>query len=276
MFQSLLVSLVADQTLQDFPKRLPSSLREQYRIAIHATNEYLEKTWQNNEGLNEIDFKTTDDNATLFSQATVGIIFESSMAVVRERREEIPKIASFFDCDRVIQAQQLVMLFAQIDAFLALTVRAICIAKPDVLKKERKQISWQRVMEANSIDELKGELIEHFIYDMGREGELTLRLESLRQQFGLTLDTSRAHVPDIQLLERVRDITVHNGGRVSQQFIKRTGQKVPVGGSYPVKDSDVLKLFLFAKRLCGSLYVEVSKKFFDKQDTQITGVMHQL
>jgi hypothetical protein len=126
---------------------------------------------------------------------------------------------------------------------------------------------------ATSRDDLQDLMIEKLVFGMSWRGDLKQRLESLNKTFGITLDTSKV-VPYIQILEKVRNIVVHNGGRVSQEFIDRTRiRDVSIGDNYPVSEMDVLRLFRFARQLCGSLYTEVSTKFLDKKPSEITGVM---
>jgi len=276
MFQSLLVSIIAGESLKDFPQKLPQHLREQYSDGIHTARKTAADLKVGPDGTYEMDFNLYGKQA-LFSQAAVGIIFEGSLVIAHHPHK--PPItsslfASLFDCDRTIQAHQLVMLFTQIEAFLSQTIRTICLAKPDVLKRRNQGISWQHVMEAVSLDDLKDLMIDRLAFSMSWRGDLKQRFESLNKIFGITLDASKADLHAIQILEKVRNIIVHNGGKVSQEFINRTHiRDVSVGDSYPVNEKDVLRLFRFARQLCGSLYIEVSTKFLDKKPSEITGVM---
>jgi hypothetical protein len=277
MFQSLLISIISGESLKDFPQKLPQHLRKQYSEGIRAAGKARADLKVGPDGTFEIDFNLYSKHA-LFSQVAVGIIFEGSLVIAHDPQKSplTPSLfASLFDCDRTIQAQQLVMLFTQIEAFLAQTIRTICLAKPDVLKRYERKIRPQHVEGTASLDDLMDLLIDQLVFDMSWRGALKQRLESVSKTFGITLDTSRV-APAIQILEKVRNILVHNGGRVSQEFIDRTRiRNVSIGENYPINEMDVLRLFRFAQQLCGSLYIEVSTKFLDKKPSEITGVMHR-
>src|SRR5437667_11085606 len=80
MFQSLLVSIIAGESLKDFPQKLPQHLREQYSDGIHTARKTAADLKVGPDGTYEMDFNLYGKQA-LFSQAAVGIIFEGSLVI---------------------------------------------------------------------------------------------------------------------------------------------------------------------------------------------------
>jgi hypothetical protein len=277
LHQTRLVSLASQEILKDFPHSLPSPLKEQYEKSMTELIEAFLGTQVTKDGLMAVRLpKTMAEKNMGFSHAALGLFMENALARRGEHPEEkatVPRI----DFEHLLQTQQLVMLFAFIDAFLADAVRVICKAKPEVLKKDSKTITWERVVSSKDLEELKNELVETFAYDLGWRRNVSGRLDFLRSQFGLTLDCSQVDIASLEKLEKVRDIAVHNGGRVSHEFVQRTGERqLLIGQVYPVAATDIEHLSIFARQLCGSIFAEVSVKFLGRKESEVTGVLAKL
>ncbi len=250
IYQTQLLSLAAGEVLKDFPRKLPSALNERYWKTIEHLYKIINSELVRR-GFVSGDAKVDLDDAELsdvFSQTVLGSFIEGIFAgeISKSDNGKVRQI----DFEYLLRTQQLVMLFAFVDAFLADTVRVICKAKPNVLKKNSKTITWERVASASSLEQLKDEMADMFAYDLGWRQDITGRLETLRSQFGLTLDCSKVDTSRLEKLEKVRDIVVHNGGRISREFVQRTGEEhLVLGQLYQVKDNDIEQLSTFARAL---------------------------
>lgn len=70
-----------------------------------------------------------------------------------------------------------------------------------------------------------------------------------------------------------RNAIVHNGGKVNEEFIKKSKNiDINIGELLPLDVGILNKVYGSVSALAGELFLEVSKKFFDKDETSITGV----
>jgi hypothetical protein len=152
------------------------------------------------------------------------------------------------------------MHFAHLDAFMADTVRAICKARPDVLKSGRK-LDWEAIVSSGGWEGLMTRLADQYAYEFGWES-VTERLKVMQERLGLTLACPREHTRLLEEAELTRHVVVHNGGRVSQQYIQRTGcTDLRIGQFVPVTPTYVAQVARCAWSVAGALCVAVARAY---------------
>jgi hypothetical protein len=95
MFQSLLISIIAGESLKEFPQKLPQHLRKQYSEGIRAAGKARADLKVGPDGTFEIDFNLYGKQE-LFAQAAVGIIFEGSLVIAHDPQK--PPLTSTVIC----------------------------------------------------------------------------------------------------------------------------------------------------------------------------------
>lgn len=121
---------------------------------------------------------------------------------------------------RAVLSQQLIMIFAHLDSFIADSVRVICEALPDVLKSRDRKLEWERIINCGSWDELLEHLIEEYVARSDR-GPVLDRIDNMKRTFGLDLRVDNRALGTLEVAENVRHAFVHSGGRADSSFLNR-------------------------------------------------------
>ncbi|MFQ5848679.1 MAG: hypothetical protein ACE5IQ_13545 [Candidatus Methylomirabilales bacterium] len=157
------------------------------------------------------------------------------------------------------------MLFAHLDAFLADTVRAICFKCPEVLKCDKK-MDWAQIIACGSWETVLDRLVEEYVFAFGWPG-LTKRVEHMKERIGLELEVPEEELQEIRGAELIRDVIVHNGGQVSQEYLNRSGRTdVAVGDGIDVGGEELRKVSGAMRRLAEGIAKATAKKFFEKEE----------
>ena len=114
------------------------------------------------------------------------------------------------------------MGFAHTSAFLADSVRTICTQRPAVLKSDKK-IDWKTLIELGNWDCILSEMIEQYVYESGWESISDIT-DSVRKWLGLSIRIEQDTINRIQAAELLRLLLVHSGGRVSSEYLTRSGR----------------------------------------------------
>jgi len=267
--QTMFLSAVTGEIFKDFPTGLPPAFGVKYQKLLTDLIKAIESTKRSPDGRYHVDYNAISGDEE-FSSIAIMMVVESAIA---KRGVPTPK-SDVSDFDRFLTSLQLVMLFAYIDAFLADTIRIVCRARPEVLKKQSKKIAYDRVIASRSLHQLKDELVDDFAFELGRQTDIKGRLKFFKDHFGIVVKCPATDLQGLAKLERIRDIVVHNGGRVSLEFMRKTGEKrFALGQVYPLTSKEIRALALFARRLSGSIFVEVSTKFLKRELSQISSIL---
>ncbi len=173
--------------------------------------------------------------------------------------------------ERLLYQQELSILFAQLDAFMADTLRVICQLRPEVLKKN-KQIDWATIVSAGGWQEVLDLLTEEYVFEFGWP-PLPKRLKMLREQFGIELSLRDSDWALLEEAENIRNIVVHNGGRINKEYINRTGRcELIIGDFIPLTSAYLESAEEVLRMLVSSLFLAVSEKFFGLDASKIREV----
>jgi hypothetical protein len=270
--QTATLGRLAREALSDFPRQLPEEVREPYLRAVKQVRSIL--------GASLDDKGSPEASAGPSSGEIEGVpqghrVDEASddllahllpMFVALVRLGYAPECVQF---DRVLRSQQLVMLLAYLDGFMADSLTVICRARPEVMKSSEK-LDWAVVLECAGWEELLNHLGERYVFQFVR---LTLpeRIEFLRERLRLDVECS-----DRKLLgeaERARDAVVHNCGRADQEYIRRTGRNdLAIGDLVPISAEHLDRVLWVTRMLAADVFVSVSKEFFNIDDSQLSMV----
>jgi len=256
--QTSLLTRVASEVLKDFPRKLPDNLyrtlKEDLRKAVDAFRRLFSVSRPGEESPT-ITFQTEGD----IFQPTFDMY--SAQAMLGHRIQ--PQ-----DFMRTLCSQELVMLFAHLDAFIADSVRAICQVRPEVLKRD-KTIEWKIIFDCGGWEHLVNHLIERYVYEFGW-GTVRKRIGFVTKEFGLEVEMSEASLRLIDEAENTRNIVVHNGGRVSQEYIARTGRTdVTLGELVPLPLEYVERAAIETRMLASVVMECVARKFFNIKDADL-------
>ena len=307
MNMARVIAKAADHLLQDFPTRLPEQLQAKLHFGEEVFKGALADLVRSKPGEEKFYVAAIVDESSeildsYFDDAP-GIVEPVLDAYLNAVLLGIPKETLLFG--EQVYVQQLVMTFAHLDAFIADSVRAICQACPDVLKSSRK-VDWATIVSIGNWEGLFQTLVDTYVYQFGFQSVVG-RIDKMRSQFGLELDLDERLMRALEVGEMIRNLFVHNGGRVNQDFIDRTatihlqmdeetipGHKwVPLvyfhnreqadeqaqglqAGDIIRWDSEIAEgTSKYVKMAAGEIFVAISTKFFDKKRSELTGVVRQ-
>jgi hypothetical protein len=264
--QTRLLSLIAGEALKEFPQNIPQKLKKPL-----AKN--LEKIVKALEGaLSEVEkgsVKERKKSARLvhINGKEIKSDIITSFFNVTSSFMQMKKGASLKDVDyeRLALSQELVMYFAHLDGFMAESLRAICYLHPEVMKS-KKTIDWDILIPLNGWEELMDYLIERYSMDFIWES-IQKRLEFLKKKLGLIIECPESDVKLLGEAENIRHLVVHNGGRISQEYIDRTGaDNLVIGDFITITPKYLAKLYYTSLHLASDIFIAVSKKFFNVEE----------
>lgn len=270
--QTHIVTIVANEILTDFPKQMPEKIRkpleDDLQHLAYCLSVNLDETEQHDAQKN---FQGHD---VRHSESADGFeLFHSVLNLQMNRVMLYSKKESEIEFSNTLLSQELVMLMAHIDAFMGDTIRIICQAHPEILNR-KKEIKWNTVLSCGNWDNLMDFMIEEYNYEFGRKS-FNEQIQIIRTTFGIKLNYPRADEEFIFLedMRNNRNAIVHNGGKVNEDFIKKSKNiDINIGELLPLDVGILNKVYGSVSVLAGELFLEVSKKFFDKDETSITGV----
>ena len=87
---------------------------------------------------------------------------------------------------------------------------------------------------------------------------------------GLNIEIPNSEFSILEEAENIRNIVVHNGGRISQEYINRTEKSgLNVGDLIPITAEFMEKVSYISLLLGWDIFVLVSKKFFNIDDSKL-------
>jgi hypothetical protein len=257
-----ILNTVGQEVLPDFPHNLPEDLRDKVAICgKRQLKEYSEAT--KSEGRWEFRYSEDTDVAERLGFLTFSLI----RAIIPSRRlpdnEETNRIINGA-FKRLIDAQALIMLFAYLDAFMADSLRAICQVCPQVMKSEKKiDWTWNVALDIAMTENLISHLTDRCVLDFGHLG-IPERVKVLKNKpFNLEFECTE-EVKVLESAEQLRHIAVHNGGRASQEYLKRTRRTdVAVGEYVPISFGSLQRTMAASQMLAYNLFESIENKYFD-------------
>ncbi len=106
--------------------------------------------------------------------------------------------------------------------YLSEILRRVFVHKPETLRTA-EQVSVREVLEAGEMNEFIKRIAEKKVIELGYES-LEGIMKYLNERLGLDLDTQTKEFRAAKEYIEVRHIIAHNGGRVSELLLRRTGR----------------------------------------------------
>jgi len=264
--QARIAAAAARRILRDFPTRLPIAEQRELEAGWQQMGLSLAKDIEpeikagKKSGViesTEVPFPADPPDALVSS-----VLLLYMCTLVRNEGEPGLKAISF---DRLMSEQELVVAIAQLDAFLSACVREMCTARPELLRSG-KVMTREDMLAAGSWDLLLAQVVDNHVFDFGVE-PLARRVRALRERYGLRITLTDPELKDLQDVESVRHLVLHNGGRVSQEFIRRTGrQDLPLNDRCPIAERTVSTAHQLSWFLAADVLFAIGEKYFEFDD----------
>lgn len=261
--QSMVMTLVSHEVLGEWPKSLPEKIQKPLASARKKWGELWTARFDDKITSSQLDDEI-DGLISEMKNEGLSPLFGAAiqMHIYRPNLE-----SSEIDFNRIVNSQAYVMAFAHMDAFITDSFRAICRVRPEVMKSEKK-IEWADIISCGSWDKLLTHLIEQSSFQFGWQSVLK-RLEFLRNQIGLTISITEEQLRLIDDAELIRNVLVHNGGSVSQEFLERSKRTdLNLGEQIPLTIDSTRNIIRTISELGNALYKSVAKKFYDKDNPE--------
>lgn len=151
----------------------------------------------------------------------------------------------------VVEQSLFVNLFSEYDFFFGIILRELYRRRPDLLASLSKQISFDELIKFESIDSIKNSVLEAEIDSIRRESYVE-QFSILNRKFGLPL-TKFQEWPDFVESSQRRNLLVHCGGHVSEQYLQvcdaagykfaerpKVGDRLSIGQHYFEKSAGLI------------------------------------
>jgi hypothetical protein len=158
----------------------------------------------------------------------------------RDEAEALLKASEFMHANtsehfpEMLAEMCLVTLFARYDAFFSDVLTCVYRSRPELLKSG-KQVTYEAVLGADSLEELRDELIHREIQDW----RLSLRgqLEEAERRFGIEIAPPHDEAWVLIEASERRNLLVHKGGRVDTHYLRAVpSSRLEVGLRLSVDD----------------------------------------
>lgn len=225
-------------------------------------------------------------------------IIESEEGSNGEGKLEIPsdKIKEFIELNekasttslahKLLPINFVVSFVSQYDAFLGGLIRAMFIAKPELLNNSEKNIQFSELLQYSTIEDARESLIEKEVESVIRESHLK-QFKWLEGKLNITLRKDLPSFNDfIEITER-RNLFVHCNGIVSRQYLEvceenqvkgieklKIGEQLIATGEYFNKCYMVL--FEIGVKLGQVIWRKLKPEEIDDADTHLNNVCYQL
>jgi hypothetical protein len=243
--QAGMTSLVALQVFARFPRNLPPVLKTGLTTILKAES------------------AKSHELADSLDQETLAFIEYSLLAIEQKEHlkpNETKLVLTGFK--RLILSQELVMHVACLEAFQSDTMRAICAQQPNVLKIMERQYQAKDVLDTRNWQDLISMLTEDFIMGFSLT-PVDKKIDTFEKRFGMQLGLSNRDIRKLVEITNVRHIIVHNGGRVSREFIERTENRaIAEGKLFPLTQDYLANVWSCTRDFVDRMYEKTIDKFF--------------
>jgi hypothetical protein len=274
IYQAQIATRVALLVLYDYPDSLPNGLLKELDIKRKEVAKWLEEWKSHKDGatLTLSDSKIPQKEHPNLEDVNIDLLVPDLMLTIASFHRKKIKDENIMSFKNVMYSQQLIMTFAYLDAFMAESLRIICMICPHVLKSNKK-IEWETILNLGNWERIEEHFRESYVFSFGWES-VTTRIIKMQNDLGLELSIPNEILSKLDESELMRNIVVHNGGRVSAEFLKRTGRTdVIVGQQIPISHDFVDSTTYAACSVIKVLFADVSKKYFKKDDKELSDVI---
>jgi hypothetical protein len=253
--QSRITSLAANEALKDFPKNVSPNQHKEVKEWFTNIIEIVERTDQESLGSRNHQLTSNKIESYRHVENINDCVFH--LLVLHALGG---KGVEHLEFGSLLIAQELVILLAHVDAFLSDSIRAMCKAKPNILISDKK-ISWGDVIKAGNWDDLLSYLTEEYSYILGWKS-ISEWINYISERHGIKISLPEP-IQRLSEAEQLRHIIIHNGGRVSQEYLNKTEKTdVELGEVITISQDYNKQVAEDALLLLSNIYFSVSKKIF--------------
>lgn len=188
-----------------------SSIQKTHQIVLPHVLKWLQKQHSDNAGkLKKYQSEREDQPDMLVAKSThqVAEILEAVRALDGLGGLRIPQ---------TLEKSLFTQLFAEFDAFIGALLKVIYRRKADLLKGISREITFADLLAYENLNAVKLDMLEKEIESFRRESYVE-QFSSLEKKFGLKLRAFPEWGEFVELSQR-RNLIVHNGGCVSDQYL---------------------------------------------------------
>lgn len=237
--QQMLTYTLGVELLSEFPKNLPGYIL----IPILAKRDQLLAVEMHRRGIasdpqyvaDDAFFKLAAKVELTEQQHRIRCAYEGLYALARYGKK-IPEM-EFPQFGRFLMAQNVVVVCAFAEGFLANSIRRLCSARPAPFDSWKNRTSNKLV----GLDE--SDVLEQFIFEMGY-GSFEKKLGRVERIFGFKVPTPESDRAKIAELFLIRNCLVHNAGLVSKAYKQRGTHRhaLSVGDEMPLPENAIEEL----------------------------------
>jgi len=237
--QQMLTYTLGVELLSDFPNKLPDYI---LTPIVAKRHQVLEAEMRRRGMTPNPDFAA--DDAFFELAASVELTKEQhrircayeGLYVVARYGKKMPEM-EFPQFRRFLVAQNVVVICAFAEGFLANTIRRLCSVGSTPFDQ------WKRKKKGKLAGINESDMFEQFIFEMGY-GSFEKKLRRIEQEFGFQVSTSKADRKKIGELFLIRNCMVHNSGLVSKAYKQRgmNRHSLSVGDEMPLPEEETEEL----------------------------------
>jgi len=248
---------VSDSYLSDleclremFASVLPM-LQDQDKERKETVDKILNKATRGTEEPNQENSSGNDDNGNQTKMTIALSDLETIFANIRKMHR----------AEQLFKQQLTVSLISRFDEFLGQLLKIVLRLHPEWLKSSDKTITYRELVSLESIDKAIIGLIHKEVENLLR-GSHEDQIKFIDEKLKLGIHDCFTRLPEFLELAERRNLCVHTGGRVSQQYIDRceifgfkNNDSISVGSSLDID----AKYFNNAFSLCFELGLRISQ-----------------
>lgn len=237
--QQMLTYTLGVELLSDFPKNLPDYIL----TPIVAKKHQLLAAEMRRRGTasdpqyaaDDAFFKLAAKVELTEQQHRIRCAYEGLYALARYGKK-MPEM-EFPQFGRFLVSQNIVVVCAFAEGFLANSIRRLCSARPAAFD------SWKNRKRSKLVGLDEPDVLEQFIFEMGY-GSFDKKLGRIEKEFGFKVPTPESERAKIGELFLIRNCLVHNAGLVSKAY-KQCGthhHALAVGAEMPLPEDAIEEL----------------------------------
>ncbi len=282
MLKNNIVFNVSSSLFENFPEKLPESIKNNFEIFIDEFPEEEGTLKKHNNKIKKLRKqiieevkKNPDMNVEdlqkikqVFEEMllpekviTVGLlIFLAILDPDLFTNKNIKKILTE-DFRNAIYSRQLIMIIAHLEAFIIDSVKIICKACPQKLMRNNK-IEYKKILSENiNKQELIEILTDDLIEKLGCNVSIKKSVEILEKEFKIDVSNKK------QLLvlgeaEEIRHLYIHKGGKIDRKFTEKINRDLKKGKKYQIKKDDLKEYYNQSIFLGTEIFDKISNQKF--------------
>ncbi len=234
------VSLYVDVVrsgLFDFPNNLANPLKEQIQDDI--------KTFDSADDENQTVITVKTDyleyaiNSTSFAIENLDIEFEEFLKKSGEEQGKLLNEGFLKYLTDSLNSVKLIMYLTYAEALIKDILEIICEVEPKIMRNSENELKFKEILNFSDFEELNKYLIDVFVSSK-LNGTFSSQCEALEKILSKEFKSVQKCNHEINKMIHIRNIFVHNGGKVDNKFIKETQlTNLNVGDSYHMSDKEL-------------------------------------